>query len=255
EVLTVREGEGGKRLDAFLAARMPEQSRSYFGDLCQLGMVSSAGKNVKKSVKVEEDQEIEVRFIVNPELSLEGENIPLDILFEDDEIIAVNKPAGMVVHPAPGSWNGTFVNALVYHLQQQDNKFPTHINRKDGEHNPSLRPGIVHRLDKGTTGVLLAAKNPAMQAKLAALFAKREIKKSYLAVCVGNPGEMATINVPIGRHPNHRQKMIAVPTIQPNIRSRSALSMAKTAAFDGKLSVVAVGIETGRTHQIRVHMQ
>lgn len=82
-----------------------------------------------------------------------------------------------------------------------------------------------------------------------------QIKKSYLAVCVGNPGEMATINVPIGRHPNHRQKMIAVPTIQPNIRSRSALSMAKTAAFDGKLSVVAVGIETGRTHQIRVHMQ
>eukprot|EP00752_Nemacystus_decipiens_P004296 g3925.t1 len=265
-MLTVREGEGGKRLDSFLGARMPEQSRSYFGGLCQLGMVLVGGKKAKKSVKVEEGQEVEVRFIISPELSLEGEDIPLDILYEDDEIIAVSKPAGMVVHPAPGSWNGTFVNALVFHLENSAAEwrggeavggvagagFPA---VPDGEHNPSLRPGIVHRLDKGTTGVLLAAKNPTMQAKLAELFAHRRVSKSYLAVCVGNPGNAATIDVPIGRHPRDRQRMVAVPTIQPNIRARRALSVVTTVAFDGKLSVAEVSIETGRTHQIRVHLQ
>lgn len=99
----------------------------------------------------------------------------LQILFEDEEIIAVNKPAGMVVHPAPGSWNGTFVNALMAHLEKQGES-PSRSSSPDGEHNPSLRPGVVHRLDKGTTGVLLAAKNPAMQAKLAELFANREVR-------------------------------------------------------------------------------
>ncbi|CAM9242627.1 unnamed protein product [Ectocarpus sp. 13 AM-2016] len=262
EMLTVEEGEGGKRLDSFLGARMPEQSRSYFGGLCQLGMVLVGGKMAKKSVKVEEGQEVEVRFIISPELSLQGEDIPLDILYEDDEIIAVSKPAGMVVHPAPGSWNGTFVNALVFHLEKSGadgnalgDTDTTFQSVPDGEHNPSLRPGIVHRLDKGTTGVLLAAKNPTMQAKLAELFAQRRISKSYLAVCVGNPGKAATIDVPIGRHPRDRQRMVAVPTIQPNIRSRRALSVVTTVAFDGKLSVAEVSIETGRTHQIRVHLQ
>ncbi|CAN0100839.1 unnamed protein product, partial [Scytosiphon promiscuus] len=261
EILNVGEGEGGKRLDSFLAARMPEQSRSYFGGLCQLGMVFLEGKKVKKSVKVEEGQEVEVRFIVSPELSVEGEDIPLDILYEDEEIIAVSKPAGMVVHPAPGSWNGTFVNALVFHLEKGAAEGGGGVAEAgfqampDGEHNPSLRPGIVHRLDKGTTGVLLAAKNPTMQAKLAELFAERRISKSYLAVCVGNPGNAATIDVPIGRHPRDRQRMVAVPTIQPNIRSRRALSVVTTVAFDGKLSVAEVSIETGRTHQIRVHLQ
>ncbi|CAM9610191.1 unnamed protein product, partial [Hapterophycus canaliculatus] len=274
EMLTVADGEGGKRLDSFLAARMPEQSRSYFGGLCQLGMVLVGGKRVKKSIKVEEGQEVEVRFIVSPELSIEGEDIPLDILYEDEEIIAVSKPAGMVVHPAPGSWNGTFVNALVFHLEKGAADGGGGVAEAvfqpmpDGEHNPSLRPGIVHRLDKGTTGVLLAAKNPTMQAKLAELFAERrvgdfvisvsavvDISKSYLAVCVGNPGNAATIDVPIGRHPRDRQRMVAVPTIQPNIRSRRALSVVTTVAFDGKLSIAEVSIETGRTHQIRVHLQ
>ncbi|CAM9485031.1 unnamed protein product [Pylaiella littoralis] len=270
EVMTVHEEDGGKRLDAFLGGRMPEQSRSYFGGLCQLGMVLVGGTKAKKSAKVEAGQEVEVRFIISPELSLQGEDIPLDILYEDEEIIAVSKPAGMVVHPAPGSWNGTFVNALVFHLEQKAFSSSSSSSGEgtvglvegqgfrsvpDGEHNPSLRPGIVHRLDKGTTGVLLAAKNPTMQAKLAELFAQRRISKTYLAVCVGNPGNAATIDVPIGRHPRDRQRMVAVPTIQPNIRSRRALSVVTTVAFDGKLSVAEVSIETGRTHQIRVHLQ
>lgn len=112
----------------------------------------------------------------------DGRNFP-QIIFEDDEIIAVSKPPGMVVHPAPGSWNGTFVNALVFHLENNaggaegEAGFPTQQELPDGEHNPSLRPGIVHRLDKGTTGVLLAAKNPTMQAKLAELFAKRQVTR------------------------------------------------------------------------------
>lgn len=110
--------------------------------------------------------------------------VTLQIIFEDSEIIAVSKPPGMVVHPAPGSWNGTFVNALVYHLAKtaegvgDAGGFPIQVDTPDGEHNPSLRPGIVHRLDKGTTGVLLAAKNPTMQAKLAELFAERQARNT-----------------------------------------------------------------------------
>ncbi|CAM9452794.1 unnamed protein product [Discosporangium mesarthrocarpum] len=261
-VITVEDGEEGQRLDSFLVQRIPEQSRSYFGGLCQAGLVKVDGKGCKKSSKVEKGQEIYVRFAVSPELSIEPEDIPLDILFEDDELIAVNKPAGMVVHPAPGSWNGTFVNALVHHLQQSGGTGEAGEGvggvegaRGDGEWNAHLRPGIVHRLDKGTTGVLLAAKNPTMQAKLGNLFAAREVHKTYLAVCVGNPGQGAVIDVPIGRHPIHRQKMLAVPTLHPNVRARRALSTVDTAAFDGKLGVAKVAIETGRTHQIRVHLQ
>ncbi|CAM9959391.1 unnamed protein product, partial [Phaeothamnion confervicola] len=212
----------------------------------------------------------QVQLVVNDELSVGPEPIALNVLYEDDSIIAVSKAAGMVVHPAPGNWNGTFVNALLHHLDRQNSAgggsggggISGGFSGGSGG-NDRLRAGVVHRLDKGTTGVLLAAKSQSMQAKLSRLFAERRVRKSYVVVCVGNSGggadagpDGAVIDVPIGRHPIHRQKMCAVPVgMVAGTGTRPARSVVRTAAFDGRLSVAEVAIETGRTHQIRVHMQ
>jgi len=150
-------------------------------------------------------------------------------------LIVVNKPSGMVVHPAPGNWSGTFVNALVHHCNWKD---------LEGE----VRPGIVHRLDKETSGVLLAAKNLEVQHQLSAQFANREVKKGYLAICVGNVGDK-TIDEPIARHPIKRKQMTV------SERGRKAISHCKTLHFNRYLSVAQVELETGRTHQIRVHLK
>jgi 23S rRNA-/tRNA-specific pseudouridylate synthase len=205
-------------------------------------------------------------------------------------VVAIAKPHGMVVHPAPGNWNGTLVNALLHHVQQQGGRL------EDVGGDPD-RPGIVHRLDKGapnavsppkaefgwggadfrgvgrggsgTSGVLIAAKTQQSRQRLSKAFASRAVNKTYLAVCIGNPGTNVVIEAPIGRHPFDRQKMaVAAATregagpLDPPPRGaamppvgRYARSVVNTLAFDGKLSVVEVAIETGRTHQIRVHLQ
>ena len=150
-------------------------------------------------------------------------------------MLVINKPAGMVVHPAPGNWSGTFVHALLGHcgsLLDQD----------------SLRPGIVHRLDKETSGLLIAAKERQTQQRLIEMFASRSIEKEYLAIVIGNPGK-GKVTLPIGRHPIHRQKMC----IQEG--GRASLTYFETLSSSQNLSLVRVGLETGRTHQIRVHMQ
>jgi 23S rRNA pseudouridine1911/1915/1917 synthase len=219
-----------------------------------------------------------------------AQDLPLNILYEDEHMIVLNKAAGMVVHPAAGNWDGTVVNALAFYLAKSpygggdfvgdDGK----VNKLDvaksievvgteGE-SVSFRPGIVHRLDKGTTGILVVAKTTRALGTLSAAFAARKVKKTYLAVTVGNPGKRVTIDKPIGRHPMQRQRMRVVPDphkrdssgMAPKDRmdrggtslsqqGRRALSHVDTLAFDGKLSVVQVRIETGRTHQIRVHLQ
>mmetsp|Transcript_28626 Transcript_28626/g.57394 ORF Transcript_28626/g.57394 Transcript_28626/m.57394 type:complete len:613 (-) Transcript_28626:100-1938(-) len=245
-----------------------------------------------------------------PPTEIIPQNIPLDILYEDEYMIVINKQAGMVVHPAAGNWDGTVVNALSYYLanespygageffssgdnvvnnqstgkeaedfdvgnelmkdDDEDDGFNKNdINQNDAVTNsiPTLRPGIVHRLDKGTTGVLVVAKTQAALATLSEAFADRRVKKQYLAVAIGNPGE-DTINKPIERHPLHRQKMRVVPDPsssmprqirltgpRPVKQGRPALSYVKTLHFDGKLSIVQIRIATGRTHQIRVHLQ
>ncbi|KAL7481344.1 hypothetical protein ACHAW6_007032 [Cyclotella cf. meneghiniana] len=242
------------------------------------------------------------------------QKLPLDILYEDECMIVVNKEAGMVVHPAAGNWDGTVVNALSYYLMHEspfgtgdffsldvkheeigsvavnhDNSFlddtegsemeddfgsnnDGDINQNDAVTNSiaTLRPGIVHRLDKGTTGVLVIAKTRAALASLSEAFAKRQVKKQYLAIAIGNPGEDLRINKPIGRHPIHRQRMRVVPdpSASSQIRltgpksssatskqGRMAISHLHTLCHDGKLSIVQVQIATGRTHQIRVHLQ
>ncbi len=233
----VTDEEAGERLDKLLALRFKEIfSRSYFQSLIEKQLVLLNGSPVKKKEKPEEGDEIEIQFAPSPQIDLTPEAIPLSVIFEDQYLIAVNKPAGMVVHPAPGNWSGTFVNALLFHC---------------GFLSPAgsdLRPGIVHRLDKETSGVLIAAKTLEVQQKLTLLFSNRHVYKEYIAICLGKPSE-GEINAPIGRHPIHRKQMAIVPNGKP------AISAIKVLGFNDKLSLLQVVISTGRTHQIRVHLK
>lgn len=237
DLLLISDEEEGERLDKVLATRFRDRySRTYFQYLIEERLVLVNGTPAKKRLKLSPGDEIEVQFASLPEIDLTPENISLDILYEDDDLIAVNKPAGMVTHPAPGNWSGTFVNALLFHCQGLIN------------HGGSLRPGIVHRLDKDTSGVLVAAKTLEAQQKLIELFASRQVYKEYLGICLGHPPE-GEMREPIGRHPVQRKKMAVVPTGKP------AITHIKNLGWDGKLTVVRAVIQTGRTHQIRVHLQ
>ena len=235
ELFCVAEEEEGSRLDLLLAKRFPHLSRTYFQRLIEEGFVLINGERVKKRETPEEGDEIEICFQVTKELSLEPENIPLDILYEDPYLIAINKPPGMVVHPAPGHWSHTFVNALIYHCKNCPTPDP-------------LRPGIVHRIDKDTSGVLIAAKTVEAHQALVSLFASRKIEKLYLCVCVGNPPN-GLLSAPIGRNPAHRKEMTVLPD------GKEAITHFSVAAFNQRLSLVVARPKTGRTHQIRVHLK
>lgn len=241
DTLFISEEEAGERLDKILAARLSNAgSRTYFQYLIEEGKVLVNGAPVKKRVKPKAGDEVEIEYLLTAELTLKPENIPLNVIYEDDHILVVNKEPGMVVHPAVGHWTGTFVNALLYHCKG--------VLDNSSDASDTIRPGIVHRIDKDTSGLLIAAKSPQAQQKLIEMFSGRRIYKEYLAICVGNPGE-GIIDAPIGRHPVHRKLMAVVATGRP------AATHYKTLAFDEKLSMVSVVIATGRTHQIRVHMK
>jgi len=293
----------GKRIDAAIALLEPDLSRSVCGKLVTDGHVAlvlrqkeESGKEEeetlqvinRKSFKVEAGQIIEVAITQEKNPSeIIPQNIPLNILFEDQHMIVINKAANMVVHPAAGNWDGTVVNALAYYFanespfgawefQQRSGGDGTTVDGLDETTGEaiSFRPGVVHRLDKGTTGILVVAKTNAALSALSQAFALRNVKKTYLAITVGNPGKRAVIDKPIERHPIKRQRMRVVPDhhksshgntsrqrsvafvdpLAPQ-RGRRALSMVDTIAFDGKLALAKVRIETGRTHQIRVHLQ
>lgn len=233
--LQIPENLAGERIDKALHQLFPEQSRTYFQKLLEEGLVLLNNKQVKKRELLKAHQELKVTFALNQEINIEPQDIPLDILYEDEHLLAINKPAGMVVHPAPGNWENTFVNALLFHL-----------NKQTSEHN--LRPGIVHRLDKETSGVLLAAKDEQTAKLLVEQFAQRKIKKIYLAICLGNPG-VSLIDKPIARHPVKRKEMTICQSGKP------AITLCKTLDFDDKKSVVQLEPKTGRTHQIRVHLR
>lgn len=230
----IQEEEVGLRLDTILTKRFTSYSRSYFQYLLEEGKVSLNGKEVKKRAIPKAGDEVSLTFILKKEMSVEPEAVPLDILYEDEAIIAINKPPGMVVHPAVGHRSGTLAQALLHHCGSLPTTDP-------------LRPGIVHRLDKETSGLLLAAKTGKAQEKLSEDFAKRRMEKEYLAICVGNPGS-GTVDRPLGRHPRHRQKMGIIEG------GREALTRFETEGWDGHLSLVRLFPKTGRTHQIRVHM-
>lgn len=240
----VAEDEVGLRLDKMLSLRFQEEkSRAYFQFLIEQQKVLLNGAAVKKRVQPKVGDAVEIHYIYPPQISLEPEAIPLEIIFEDEHLVVVNKPAGMVVHPSLGNWSGTFVNALLYHCAEVKALIAATDKEKE-----SIRPGIVHRLDKDTTGILLAAKTRQAQERLSTLFANRQMDKHYLAVCVGNPGNQ-TIDLSIGRDPKCYKQMCVLP------HGKKALSHCQTLSFTGALSAVSVQLITGRTHQIRVHLQ
>ena len=223
------------RLDALLAQRYPDCSRTYFQRLIADGFVLVDGERAKKRTIPDEGASIEVCFQLTPEISLAPERIDFEILYEDEHLIAINKPAGLVTHPAPGHWSGTFVNGLLFHCQTL---------QPDG----TLRPGIVHRLDKETSGVLVAAKTSVAHAKLIELFASRKVEKSYLAICVGKPAA-GRVSAPIGRHPKLRKQMAVVES------GKEAITDIEVLAGEEWLTLVRARPYTGRTHQIRVHLK
>lgn len=235
EVIVVT--QAGERLDRFLAEHYGALSRSYFQRLIEAGLVLVNGLVVKKRYVVELGDEIEIEFQLTQELSLRAEPIALDILYEDESLIAVNKPVGMVVHPAVGHPSGTFANALMYHCQESF-----------GAAFDSLRPGIVHRLDKETSGVLIAAKSEVVQRQLVELFSTRAVEKEYLAITLGNPGDRH-LSGSIGRHPTRRKEMAIV-----EVGGRSAETLVQTIAYNETVALVRLFPKTGRTHQLRVHL-
>lgn len=236
DTLIALDSEEGLRLDRFLSCRFPQYSRSYFQALIEKKLVLVNGELIKKGARLVTGDEVEVEFAITSEIDLVAEAIPLSILYEDDFLLAIDKPAGMVVHPAVGNWTGTFVNALLYHCQNL---------KKDD----SLRPGIVHRLDKETSGVLLAAKNETTQRRLVEAFASRQIQKEYIAICLGNPGNR-TITGNIGRHPTKRKEMTVLQE-----KGKPARTECQTVLYNNQISYVRLFPHTGRTHQLRVHLQ
>lgn len=232
--ITIKKEEEGIRLDNLLTKRFPEHSRNYIHYLFKKGMIKTDNKLLKKSNLLNQGSLVEISFIPLADVKLNPENIPLTILFEDEDIIICNKPAGMVTHPAPGSYTNTFAGALLYYLKTlPDSDDP-------------LRPGIVHRLDKKTSGIIIAAKTTRALTSLQKMFADRKMQKTYLAICHGTL-KSQSVNASIGRHPKLRKKMAIVSD------GKEALTEFTLLKKDKGFSLVEAKPYTGRTHQIRVH--
>jgi 23S rRNA pseudouridine1911/1915/1917 synthase len=229
----------GERLDVYLGHAVPDQSRASARRLVDGGCVLLDGSGAKASQRLKGGETIEVRIPPVREIPLEPEEIPLDILLEDEALLAVNKPAGMVVHPAPGHERGTLVNALLHHC------------RTLSAGSAPVRPGIVHRLDRDTSGVLLVAKTEEAHRRLAAQFEARTVGKTYLALTRGRPKPPSgLVEGEMGRHPGNRLLRALLPGSGHYSRSRYATRE----AFDSGFALVEVALETGRTHQARVHL-
>ncbi|WP_028236226.1 RluA family pseudouridine synthase [Pseudobutyrivibrio sp. MD2005] len=228
----------GIRIDKYLASALPEKSRSYYQKAIDSGFVLVNGKQVKSKYQTKLGDEIVVSIEPVKEIDIEPEDIPIDILYEDEDLIVVNKPKGMVVHPAPGHYSGTLVNALMFHCKDS-------LSGINGE----IRPGIVHRIDMNTTGSLLVCKNDKAHNDIAAQIKVHSVNRIYKGIVVGNfKDEEGTINAPIGRNPKDRKKMAVVPDGRDAITHFTVLEQYKGFSF------VQFKLETGRTHQIRVHM-
>lgn len=235
------QADAGKRMDVFLSEQIPDRSRSYIRKLIEDGNVfSGSGAVTKAGQKMKERQQVKVLLPEPEELKVEPEDIPLDILYEDDDLIVVNKPKGMVVHPAAGHYTGTLVNALLYHCGGSLSGI-----------NGILRPGIVHRIDKDTTGSLVVAKNDQAHRSLAEQLRVHSITRRYRAVVLGNlKTDEGTIDAPLARHPADRKKMAVC---QPG-KGKEAVTHYKVLERFGNYTYIECRLETGRTHQIRVHM-
>ncbi len=226
---------GGERLDIALQQMLPQHSRSRLQTWIKAGLVTLNNQATTAKTKVWGGEQVVVMPQANPqEQAFLPENIPLDIVFEDDTILVLNKPAGMVVHPAAGNWSGTLLNALLYHVPQLADV---------------PRAGIVHRLDKDTSGLLVVAKTLEAQTSLVRQLQARTVKREYRAIVWGIMWRHGTVNQPIGRHSHARTKMAISRTGKPAVTHYEVLERFGTNTY------VRCNLETGRTHQIRVHMQ
>lgn len=239
ENIEIIAAESGTRIDAWLSVNVPDLTRNAAQRLLTDGMVLVNGKPPKKNYKISAGDAVIITIPDIAEVSLVPQNIPLDIVFEDEDVVVVNKPRGMVVHPAPGHPDGTLVNALMYHCGDS-------LSGVGGE----KRPGIVHRIDKDTSGLLIVAKNDAAHLALSAQLSDRSLSRVYRAVVVGNlKQDSGTVDAPIGRHPNDRKKMAVT-----HQNSRNAVTHWSVLERYRGYTHVRCKLETGRTHQIRVHM-
>jgi len=232
-----------KRIDVFLAENS-ELTRSTVQKLLSEGQVSCNGKIIQKNHRIKDGDVITYHVPAPIPMEAIAEDIPLDIIYEDSDLLVVNKARGMVVHPAAGHYTGTLVNALLYHCQLS-------------EMGDVLRPGIVHRLDRDTSGLMVVAKNNYAHVNLAEQLSNRTVGRVYNALCFGTVKSNRQINLPIGRHPTDRKKMAVITT--PNQRARTAITNIEVVEHletkkGKKYTLVIAKLETGRTHQIRVHM-
>lgn len=236
----ITDAEAGKRLDAVLGAALEDISRSFIQKLFGAGNISVDGQCCfEKKHKAAAGQLITVSIPPASDMEAQGENIPLEIIYEDEDLLVVNKPAGMVVHPAPGNETGTLVNAVLYHCGDNLSSI-----------NGVIRPGIVHRIDKDTSGLLMIAKNDRTHTGLSEQLARHDIRRRYKALVYNNIKEdEGTVDAPIGRDPKNRLRNTVT-----DINSRNAVTHYKVLERFGSFTFIEAALETGRTHQIRVHM-
>jgi 23S rRNA pseudouridine1911/1915/1917 synthase len=237
-VFTITEEYEGIRIDRVLAALVEDRSRSFLKKLFAEGRILVNGKEVKPSAKAEEGDLVTISIPDQVLPDIEAEDIPLDILYEDDDVLVVNKPKGMVVHPAAGHYSGTLVNAVMFHCRDNLSGI-----------NGVLRPGIVHRIDKDTTGSVIICKNDAAHRSIAAQLKDHSITRKYYAICYGRlHDDDITVDQPIGRDYKERKKMAVMPGGKRAVTHIHVLERFRDYSF------VECVLETGRTHQIRVHM-